>query len=544
MPTLLIRFPGRRYHATPWGSHVNEGLIEWPPSPWRLLRALLSTGYTALGWSGETPPDDARSLIEKLAGTLPWFRLPPAIGAHTRHYMPLGALTNKGREKTALVFDTWAQVDDGELAVTWDVELTADEFRCLEHLAEHLGYLGRSESWVVARVAAPGAALPPGSDAMPCDDTAVPGPGWEQISLLAANSAIEYSEWQQTAVATALAELEAKSKKGKKPTKKQREKCQAPFPTDLIASMQSTTSWLRKHGWSQPPGSRRVLYWRRADALDAGAPRRRRTPVSAQPVEAMLLSMSTSSGNDHALPPVTRTLPQAELIHRSLVGAAAKMFEVVSPCLSGCDEHGKPLKHGHRHAHVLPLDLDGDGHLEHILIWAPMGLDASAQATVRAVRQTFTKGGFGPIKMALVAAGSLGDLRRMPGTYGERLSALLGPANGATEWVSQTPFVLPRHRKLRGRNSLQGQVAAELASRGLTEPLEVGDLDTKAERWLRLRHFIRSRRSGPPAPVDCGFPVALRLARPETGPICLGYGSHFGLGLFVSAGKEHGDGES
>src|SRR5437867_3663314 len=54
-PTLLLRFPGRRYHATPWGHHVNEGLIEWPPSPWRLLRALLATGYTKLGWPADGP---------------------------------------------------------------------------------------------------------------------------------------------------------------------------------------------------------------------------------------------------------------------------------------------------------------------------------------------------------------------------------------------------------------------------------------------------------------------------------------------------------
>lgn len=35
-----IRFPLGRYHATPWDRHVNEGAIEWPPSPWRLARAL------------------------------------------------------------------------------------------------------------------------------------------------------------------------------------------------------------------------------------------------------------------------------------------------------------------------------------------------------------------------------------------------------------------------------------------------------------------------------------------------------------------------
>ena len=36
--TLVLTFPWRRYHATPWCRHVNEGVVE--PSPWRLLRAL------------------------------------------------------------------------------------------------------------------------------------------------------------------------------------------------------------------------------------------------------------------------------------------------------------------------------------------------------------------------------------------------------------------------------------------------------------------------------------------------------------------------
>ena len=44
--TLAIRFPLGRYHATPWDRSVNEGATEWPPSPWRLLRALVATWYT------------------------------------------------------------------------------------------------------------------------------------------------------------------------------------------------------------------------------------------------------------------------------------------------------------------------------------------------------------------------------------------------------------------------------------------------------------------------------------------------------------------
>ena len=147
MPTLLLRFPGGRYHATPWGHHVNEGQIEWPPSPWRLLRALIASGFSTQHWI-EVPPV-GRRLIETLAGTLPTYYLPRASAAHSRHYMPLGAL-DKGREKTALVFDTWANVGSGTLAIRWECDLDDDERTLFACLAEHLGYLGRSESWVEA----------------------------------------------------------------------------------------------------------------------------------------------------------------------------------------------------------------------------------------------------------------------------------------------------------------------------------------------------------------------------------------------------------
>lgn len=276
-----------------------------------------------------------------------------------------------------------------------------------------------------------------------------------------------------------------------------------------------------------------MFYWRRTDALEAGAPKPRRVALSAPAVDVMLLSLSTASGNDHALPNVIRTLPQAELLHRALVGVAAKQ-NGHSSVLSGCDERGNPLKGSHEHAHVLPLDLDDDGHLEHILIWAPMRLDAAAQAVVRAMRQTFAKGGIGSLKLALEAAGGLDDLRRIPGIYGDGLRALLGPEEGMAEWISLTPFVPPRHLKPRGKNSLEGQIAAELESRGFPEPLEVEVHDLRNEHWLRFRHFVRTRRNGRAAPIDCGFSIRVRLARPVPGPLCLGYGSHFGLGLFAA----------
>ncbi len=51
----------------------------------------------------------------------------------------------------------------------------------------------------------------------------------------------------------------------------------------------------------------------------------------------------------------------------------------------------------------------------------------------------------------------------------------------------------------------------------------------------RLHRFVRVRRDPTKAPPQDGF-VGLRLtfARPVCGPLCLGYASHFGLGLFAA----------
>ena len=45
MLAIEFKFLAGRFHATPWGRQVNEGAVEWPPSPWRLLRALIAVWH-------------------------------------------------------------------------------------------------------------------------------------------------------------------------------------------------------------------------------------------------------------------------------------------------------------------------------------------------------------------------------------------------------------------------------------------------------------------------------------------------------------------
>jgi CRISPR-associated protein Csb2 len=527
MPTLLFRFPGGRYHATPWGHHVNEGLVEWPPSPWRVLRALIATGYSKLEW-GVVPPE-GRELVEALSSTLPTYRLPRATVAHSRHYMPIGVL-DKGREKTTLVFDTWAEVHQGALAIRWDCPLSKGAAGLLQQLAQTIGYLGRSESWVEAEVVPDDAALPPGTDAYPHLNGHRGERGYEQVPLMAPEPSAEYQAWRTAKVGDELRGMPLPAgKKASAALLKKRSTAEEPYPSDLVACLQKDSSWWKAFRWSQPPGSRKVLYWRDADSLAVGVPLAARASRPAS-VDMMLLALSTASGSKSALPPVARVLPQAELIHRSLVAHVGRGAQVECPELTGRGADGAPLR-GHRHGHILPVDLDGDGRIDHVIVHAPMGLGPAAQTAVKALKRTWMKGGGDGLRIAVAGQGHLDTLRGLPEPYGSRASGLLGGVSGATVWTSVTPLVLPRFQKAKGRSSLEGQLLAELASRRLPAArIEVRAWDAKT---LPLRHAVRVRR--PPAPrppVDSGIALTLTFDEPVRGPLSLGYGSHFGLGLF------------
>src|SRR5690606_19652168 len=115
MVAVGFRFIAGRYHATPWDRHVNEGELEWPPSTWRLSRALIATWHRKVSPGGEGE-ETISSLIEKLAGVLPHYRVPPATHVHSRHYMPA-----TGGKRT-LVFDAWAALgrgDEDEVQIVW-----------------------------------------------------------------------------------------------------------------------------------------------------------------------------------------------------------------------------------------------------------------------------------------------------------------------------------------------------------------------------------------------------------------------------------------
>ena len=118
MLAISLKFPAKHFHATPWGQQVNDGAVEWPPSPWRLLRSLVATWHHKFL---DVPGVAMRDLVERIASPLR-FVLPPASQGHTRHYMPL---VNDDRTK---VFDTFIAVEpDDAVVAIWPAASLTDE---------------------------------------------------------------------------------------------------------------------------------------------------------------------------------------------------------------------------------------------------------------------------------------------------------------------------------------------------------------------------------------------------------------------------------
>ena len=66
---------GGGYHARPCGVFGRDGIPEWPPSPYRLLRALIAAWKYNLPDIGK---DVVFSIVRQMASAPPEFILPPA----------------------------------------------------------------------------------------------------------------------------------------------------------------------------------------------------------------------------------------------------------------------------------------------------------------------------------------------------------------------------------------------------------------------------------------------------------------------------------
>lgn len=531
-------FVSGRYHATPWGRHVNEGAIEWPPSPWRLLRALIATGFNRLSWTDGIPAL-ARGLLERLAEQPPRYHLPPANASHTRHYMPLFD------GKTTKVLDTFAVVA-APLFVEWPVALETQQRDLLGALLDAMPYLGRAESWVHARLVDAG---PTPDDTHWCSPAKQPPSlGYERVDAIAPLPAAGYSAWRTEHVsASALLMLEVEKakaiEKGKRPpeklTAKQVAEVEARYPSDLCEMLRVATATLQADGWSVPPGSRWITYWRANDALESL--QRERSAAARAQVNTIVFAASSRTVSGKTLPPLRRGLQIAEGLHRAVAKLADGADQPSVTQLVGKDAQGDKAT-GHLHAYLLPvaskeLSLQrtkpGMSSIDHIVLHVRGGMTNEARSRVeKGLRTLYTREAM--LKLVPIWSGESGAFAAFP------------PLQQSRVWLSHSPYVCPRHLKKNGRNTLWGQVSEELASLGIEGLLSV-EFEAR-DSWVgsdsvltairsssvspRWRSFIRARSIGPQPPGhQPALGLRLTFDRLVQGPIAIGYASHFGLGF-------------
>lgn len=195
MATLEIsfRFPFGRYGATPWYSSRREelGNVEWPPSPWRVGRALVAV---AAEHGRDEDWSRSLSLACRLAASEPTYSLPPAGELHYTQWMPQlefgDSLTSAERLDNGHAL---LDLDPNKwLTARWEsADLDADDLALLDTLLARLPYLGQSVSVCEAhRGPAPGEQGQQGW-ARPAERSTEAPAGTRTIRLLAAEPEIE-----------------------------------------------------------------------------------------------------------------------------------------------------------------------------------------------------------------------------------------------------------------------------------------------------------------------------------------------------------------
>ena len=471
MTTVELRFLANRYHGTAWGRHVNEGVPEWPPSPYRLVRALYDAWKRKCDHLSESA---VAEVLRVLAEAPPTFRLPIAVASHTRSY--LSSNTEDPSDKS-LIFDAFVAVGkDARCYLEWPAELTQEQRKTLGELLGALNFLGRSESWVEARLA-------------------------ESASgRLLRFEPMDRAEGGGEVVSVA---------------------CPAPEPEYkgagkwLDALTYSTTQMLKERR-TAPPAMRSVSYVGPKDAVVTWISPGR--PPGGKPVTGVILALSGK-----VLPLGTEAVRVAELVRAALMSAWERYRPGVAPplLLHGKDENGRPEKE-HRHLFVLPqIDVSGRqaGRITRVLLHSRDAMDADVLQCILRLRHLHWAEE--PIRCSVSWRGDHDDP-----VFRRRTKVA----------ESTTPFVTSRHWR-RGRGTvtefLIEEVRRECRNHGLPEPVLVELLSKPAGRWQSVQ-FRRSRKNQEALP---GYAFRIGFSEAVCAPFSLGSLCHFGLGQFDAAGK-------
>jgi CRISPR-associated protein Csb2 len=503
------RFPLGRFHATRW----NQGAFgdpygEWPPSPWRLLRALANRWFQ---WSRETGNEDRRALdrlLSGLASELPEFYLPALTwrGEAIKQYVPAAVeefykyksdpimkkkvLDYQYRAVTKTLNEDHYRLVPPESLVLWSwPHLDASEsVDLLDALLRRVLYFGRAEAWTrMSRI-----------DALPDN------PG-EQCGLSERKTA------QSVPVLAA-----------------------DPEKADQLATLFLPTEHEELRNREIPSCTR--WYYTRLPArprISIQTRRRQRFPNDLTHIQFAITGQVfppldrwctvTGRFRGTVLRKLVERLTGNKKITYSNLPANVR---VAIAGMSGKGADGTPLTdHSHAYFGVVP---DDQGQPFRLVAWRRTPFSQEDIAALLDAAET-------PIKWD--AATPKWAIRLLPLPF--EMPMPRDMSGRSSRWVSLTPFVPPRQRRrYRENGKLRPGERPERVASSLCERV-FGDHPEKVDiigdmTWVfaHLSHSERRRNSRGRTPLP-GYFLSLQFSHLVSGPLVIGDSSHFGLGLFV-----------
>lgn len=475
-----------RYHAHIWGE-AQFGMAgpEWPPSPWRLLRAL------AASWFCTRPHASSEEVRDQLLEALgrsgpPEIWLPRTSFHELRYYQPV----RLGASDRVLHHDYFAIPEGSRFWFRFATILSPDQRTLLANLLERLRYFGRSEARARVRL-------------VDCDE---PPPGIRRVA--------SRGGFQETSAATyrrALCTTDDFRASDLWSLRQGKENGKTGHPPHLVDA-------LLKAGMPVPNGARWVEYAVPSELL-VHEIRPQVTPVVPRQDEVDVIEIRYRLNRR-----IPISLRYMVAVARAFREAAVRAYGWAtsggtSLLLSGRELDGTVAR-GHRHAYYLPRLQKGAVTLDELVVHVPDG---------RLTRQELDA-------LLGVERISLGAPRYPITVVPEAVVTKSEPATPERRWRSTTPFLPPlRHRRGREETCMEKQVIACAEAVCGRRPIRVeriaglGDLGSVASI---LAHEYGTGSGRPTLSRRLGYWLELVFDEPVLLDRPLGADTHFGAGQF------------
>jgi CRISPR-associated protein Csb2 len=494
-------FPLGRFHATRWNQNPFEDPFgEWPPSPWRLLRAVAARWFQYSRETGDSNESLRNELLATLSSCLPAFRLPELTwrGQAIRQYHPTQVeWSDKSKHKagykksgTTLVLDRYHTLPPDE-AVVWiweSLTLADSQAALLKELLRRILYFGRVESF--------------------CRFELIEQKHIEPNCLLSK---------QRGSGSPVLVSM--------------------PNP-DLKVLLAATDDRLISRR-RIPPGT--AWYYAPIPACPPIVSQPLRRPMSSKNPKVVQFAVG-----GRVYPPCSRWVKLIErfrgqvirICAQQLAGDAKATYGDLPPndrsrlsLICGKDKHGYPLRENeHAYFSFWP---DNNGLPTRLVCWRSTPFTEDEIRALLVASEYAYSWDYGKTDW---------KLKMVPLPFETPLPP--GFCEEAESWVSVTPFVPPANRRRFRSNGRErpGEKPERLVEKllvkcGYPRPELVELMDGPGERdWLAVHTTRKRRLNGRGERITttmAGFRIHISFGEPVIGPIALGDSAHFGLGLFA-----------